>query len=112
MARWERVTLRSDDDAGEQTDVGPAEDFVDGDELWAVVSMASAEMKQVQGFKITDRIYHLRFRGTPSLSVRSTEIKLSDRNGELLRPVTPSANPDGYGRDTVIWARDTGETDA
>ena len=113
MPRWETVTIKADSTGGTQGDVGPTPTYASVGSYWAVVTLLTAQVKesnQVGGMEkvsLSDIVYRVRFRDTPTIKLTGYQIILTDRSNEILQPIQPAINPDGYGRDTTVLARDT-----
>lgn len=111
MPRWEKVTIKADSTGGKMGDVGPDPTMAEILTLWAVVSLMSAEVMEANKVDLSDRAYRVQFRDIPTIRLRNYQLVLIDRSREILEPIKPSANPDGYGRDTTVICRDTRKFD-
>jgi len=107
MPRWEQVAIKADSTGGMQGDVGPTPTMALVDSYWAVVTLLTAQVKEANKVDLSDVVYRVRFRDTPTIKLTGYQIILTDRSGEILEPIQPAINPDGYGRDTSVLARDT-----
>lgn len=107
MPRWERVTIKRDSTAGAMGVVGPTPTMVMTETRWAVVTLLSAELKETNKVDLTDVAYRIQFRDTPTIKLRNYQLILVDRSSEILDPIQPAINPDGYGRDTTLIAKDS-----
>lgn len=112
MPRWEKVKIKKDSTGGTVGDVGPTPTMVDGDTLWAVVTLLSADLMAANKVDLSDVAYRIQFRDTPTIKTRNYQLVLVDRAREILVPIRPAANPDGYGRDTTVIAKDTRKVEA
>ena len=111
MPRWEKVKIRYDSTGGKMGDVGPAPTMADVETLWAVVSLLSAEVMERNKVDLSDIAYGVQFRDTPTIKLRNYQLVLVDRSREILEPIRPAVNPDGYTRDTTVICRDTRKVD-
>ena len=107
MPRWELVTIKADSTGGTQGDVGPTPTYASAGSYWAVVTLLTAEVKEANKVDLSESVYRVRFRDTPTIKMAGYQIILTDRSNQILTPIQPSANPDGYGRDTTVIAKDT-----
>ena len=113
MPRWELVTIKADSTGGTQGDVGPTPTYASAGSFWAVVTLLTGEMKEagIRGggnkVDLSESVYRVRFRDTPTIKMAGYQIVLTDRSSQILTPIQPAVNPDGYGRDTTVIAKDT-----
>jgi len=110
MPRWEKVKINADS-VGGMGDVGPTPTYTEVETRWAVVTLLTAKIKEENKIDLSEVAYRVRFRDTPTIKVRHNQLVLLDRSNEILQPIEPAVNPDGYGRDTTVIARDTGEVE-
>ena len=92
-------------------DVGPTPTMADVLTLWAVVTLLSAEVMEANKVDLSEVAYRVRFRDIPTIKLRNYQVVLVDREREILEPIKPAANPDGYGRDTTVICKDTRKVD-
>jgi len=107
MPRWELVTIKADSTGGTQGDVGPTPTYASAGSYWAVVTLLTAEVKEANKVDLSESVYRVRFRDTPTIKMAGYQIILTDRSNQILTPIQPAVNPDGYGRDTTVIAKDT-----
>jgi len=107
MPRWELVTIKADSTGGTQGDVGPTPTYASAGSFWAVVTLLTAKVKEANKVDLSESVYRVRFRDTPTIKMAGYQIVLTDRSSQILTPIQPAVNPDGYGRDTTVIAKDT-----
>ena len=110
--RWEQVKIMADSTGGTEGDVGPTPTMATTGTFWAVVTMLSAELKAANKVDLSAVAYRVRFRDTPTIKIRNYQLVLVDRSREILVPIDPAVNPDGYDRDTTVIAKDSRKVEA
>jgi len=112
MPRFEQVKIMADSTGGTMGDVGPDPTMATTGTFWAVVTMLTAELKAANKVDLSDVAYRVRFRDTPAIKTRNYQLVLVDRSKEILVPIGPAVNPDGYDRDTTVIVKDTRKVEA
>jgi len=112
MPRFEQVKIMGDSTGGTMGDVGPSPTMATTGTFWAVVTMLTAELKAANKVDLSDVAYRVRFRDTPSIKTRNYQLVLVDRSKEILVPIGPAVNPDGYDRDTTVIVKDSRKVEA
>jgi len=112
MPRFEQVKIMADSTGGTEGDVGPTPTMAATGTFWAVVTMLSAELKTANNVDLSDVAYRVKFRDTPSIKTRNYQLVLVDRSKEILVPIGPAVNPDGYDRDTTVIVKDSRKVEA